>query len=151
MTKLKPQYESQSISGWGRIKKVNADVVKPNKISEIQEIIRSAPSKSVLARGMGLSYGDAAQLNGGTLIELPFFKNISLDLDKGIVTAGAGVTLEEILKEIVPKGFFLPVTPGSRNVTLGGAIASDVHGKNHHVDGSFGNHVDHVCLDFFIL
>jgi decaprenylphospho-beta-D-ribofuranose 2-oxidase len=101
---------------------------------------------SLITRGLGRSYGDAAQLKDGTVIELPAFDRIALDPASGTVTAGAGVSLDQILRVIVPAGFFLPVTPGTRNVTVGGAIAADVHGKNHHVDGSFGNHVIRLLL-----
>ena len=80
------------------------------------------------------------------MIELPAFDRIELDSASGTVTAGAGVSLDRILRVIVPAGFFLPVTPGTCNVTVGGAIAVDVHGKNHHVDGSFGNHVQRLLL-----
>jgi decaprenylphospho-beta-D-ribofuranose 2-oxidase len=115
-------------------------------VEQLQELIRHAPPRSLIARGLGRSYGDAAQLDGGTVIELPAFDRIELDPASGTVTAGAGVSLDQILRVIVPAGFFLPVTPGTRNVTVGGAIAADVHGKNHHVDGSFGNHVQRLLL-----
>ena len=108
--------------------------------------MRSAPARSLIARGLGRSYGDAAQLKNGTVIELPVFDRVELDISSGMVTAGAGVSLDQILRVIVPAGFFLPVPPGTRNVTVGGAIAADVHGKNHHVDGSFGSHVKSLLL-----
>ena len=100
----------------------------------------------MIARGLGRSYGDAAQLKHGTVIELPAFDRIELDSASGTVTAGAWVSLDQILRVFVPAGFFLPVTPGTRNVTVGGSIAADVHGKNHHVDGSYGNHVQRLLL-----
>jgi decaprenylphospho-beta-D-ribofuranose 2-oxidase len=100
----------------------------------------------LIARGLGRSYGDAAQLKHGTVIELPAFDRIELDSTSGTVTAGAWVSLDQILRVFVPAGFFLPVTPGTRNVTVGGSIAADVHGKNHHVDGSYGNHVQRLLL-----
>ncbi len=80
------------------------------------------------------------------MIELPDFDRIELDPASSTVTAGAGVSLDQILRVIVPAGFFLPVTPSTRNVTVGGAIAADVHGKNHYVNGSFGNHVQRLLL-----
>ena len=138
--------EKRTLSGWGRTNPVTAQVVQPNSVEQLQELIRGAPPRSLIARGLGRSYGDAAQLKDGTVIELPSFDRIELDPASGTVTAGAGVSLDQILRVIVPAGFFLPVTPGTRNVTVGGAIAADVHGKNHHVDGSFGNHVQRLLL-----
>ena len=138
--------ETKTLSGWGRTNPVTADVVQPSSVEQLQELIRGAPPKSLISRGLGRSYGDAAQLKDGTVIELPAFDQIKLDPASGTCTAGAGVSLDQILRVIVPAGFFLPVTPGTRNVTVGGAIAADVHGKNHHVDGSFGNHVQRLLL-----
>ena len=138
--------ETETLSGWGRTNPVTCQVVQPDSIEQLQELIREAPPNSLIARGMGRSYGDAAQLNNGTVVKLPTFDRIELDPNSGTVTAGAGVSLDQILRVIVPAGFFLPVTPGTRNVTVGGAIAADVHGKNHHVDGSFGNHVQRLLL-----
>ena len=138
--------EPKTLTGWGRTHPVSARVVHPSTLAELQELVRAAPSRTLIARGLGRSYGDAAQLDGGTVIELPAFNRIDLDPTSCSVTAGAGVSLDQILRVIVPAGFFLPVTPGTRNVTVGGAIATDVHGKNHHVDGSFGNHVQRLLL-----
>ena len=138
--------ETETLSGWGRTNPVTCQVVLPDSIEQLQELIREAPPNSLIARGMGRSYGDAAQLNNGTVVKLPTFDRIELDPNSGTVTAGAGVSLDQILRVIVPAGFFLPVTPGTRNVSVGGAIAADVHGKNHHVDGSFGNHVQRLLL-----
>jgi len=138
--------ETRTLMGWGRTNPVTAQVVQPSSVEQLQELVRGAPPRSLIARGLGRSYGDAAQLKDGTVIELPAFDRIELDAASGAVTAGAGVSLGQILRVIVPAGFFLPVTPGTRNVTVGGAIAADVHGKNHHVDGSFGNHVQRLLL-----
>ena len=138
--------ETKMLSGWGRTNPVSAQVVHPTSVKQLQELICGAPPRSLIARGLGRSYGDAAQLKDGTVIELPAFDRIELDPASCSVTAGAGVSLDQILRVIVPAGFFLPVTPGTRNVTVGGAIAADVHGKNHHVDGSFGNHVQRLLL-----
>lgn len=138
--------ETRTLTGWGRTHPVSARVVQPSTVEQLQALVRAAPSHSLIARGLGRSYGDAAQLKDGTVIELPAFDRIALDRASGIVTAGAGISLDQILRVIVPAGFFLPVTPGTRNVSVGGAIAADVHGKNHHVDGSFGNHVRRLLL-----
>jgi len=140
------QSKKRTLMGWGCTNPVSALVVQPNSIEQLQELVRIAEPRSLITRGLGRSYGDAAQLDGGTVIELPTFDRILLDHSAGTVTVGAGVTLDKVLKVIVPEGFFLPVTPGTRNVTVGGAIAADVHGKNHHVDGSFGNHVRRLLL-----
>lgn len=133
--------ETQTLTGWGRTMPVKAQVVRPGTIEQLQELIRQAPPQSLIPRGLGRSYGDAAQLRDAAVIELTAFDGIQLDATTATVTAGAGVSFNQLLRVIVPAGFFLPVTPGTRNVSVGGAIAADVHGKNHHVDGSFGNHV----------
>ena len=140
--------ESRTLTGWGRTSPVTARVVQPPSCESLQELMRAAAAAphSLIARGLGRSYGDAAQLADGTVIELPAFTQIVLDPATASLTAGAGVSLDQILRVIVPAGFFLPVTPGTRNVTVGGAIAADVHGKNHHVEGSFGNHVQRLLL-----
>ena len=138
--------ESRILSGWGRTKLVSTQVVKPKTVDQMQRLIRKAEPQSLITRGLGRSYGDAAYLSDGVVVELSTFKKVTLDHEAGVLTAGAGATFDQILSEIIPAGFFLPVTPGTRNVTVGGAIAADVHGKNHHIDGSFGNHVCYLLL-----
>lgn len=97
-------------------------------------------SEDIIARGNGRCYGDAS-LAKNTISTLKYDKIISFDTEKGILECQSGLTLDKILEVIVPKGWFLPVTPGTKFITVGGAIASDVHGKNHHVDGCFSHHV----------
>lgn len=97
---------------------------------------------SILPRGCGSSYGDSCLNAGGTLVDTtPLDRLVAFDRAAGIVRCEAGVTLEALLEVIVPAGWFLPVTPGTRRVTVGGAVANDVHGKNHHRAGTFGAHV----------
>ena len=135
-----------SIHGWGNTKTVGVDIKTPKNLEQIKNIIKKSARESILARGLGRSYGDSAQLEKGTILKLTEFKKIKLNKEKSELTVGAGVSFEEILKYIVPLGFFLPVVPGTKFITLGGAIASDVHGKNHHKDGSFGNFLKRVLI-----
>jgi decaprenylphospho-beta-D-ribofuranose 2-oxidase len=100
-----------------------------------------ARADGVIARGLGRSYGDAAQLSGGVVINNRSLGGIGAIAPDGVVTLGAGVSIEELLDVTIPLGWFIPVTPGTRQVTIGGAVAADVHGKNHHRDGSLGDHV----------
>ena len=138
--------EVENLSGWGRTNQVKSKVVKPSSLEDLQNLVKNSPNCSMIARGLGRSYGDAAQLKDGIVINLKNFDNFKIDKERSTITAAAGLSFENILRKIVPAGFFLPVSPGTRNVTVGGAIASDVHGKNHHVDGSFGNHVKRLLL-----
>ena len=100
----------------------------------------------VLARGMGRSYGDAAQLAGGLVLCTEALKRCEFDAATGMVTAGAGVTIGELLEQFVPQGWMVPVVPGTQHVSIGGAIAGDIHGKNHGTAGTFGSHVSEIGL-----
>lgn len=135
-----------TISGWGLNSYSQVNLIQPENLDKLQEFVSKAPSQSIIARGLGSSYGDAAQLKDRSVIELSHFDYIKFHRNQNLITAGAGVSLEKILKFIIPKGLFLPVTPGTKNITVGGAIAADVHGKNHLRDGSFGNYVKSILL-----
>ena len=104
-------------------------------------------NENVLPIGLQKSYGDSCLNNGGTLLRMAGMnKIIEFNVEQGYIICEAGITLYEILQCIIPHGWFLPVTPGTKYITLGGAIANDVHGKNHHGQGSFGNHVHYLGL-----
>ncbi len=126
----------QLLTGWGRTAASRADVVAPST-GELSEVLRTRGR--LVARGLGRSYGDAAQSGGGTVIDTV---NMTTQLEPGpVMRIGAGDSLDSVMRSAVPRGWFVPVTPGTRYVSVGGAIACDVHGKNHHVDGTFGQHV----------
>lgn len=130
------------LTGWGRTAPTAAVVERPSGTAEAVAAVRHAAARSLAFRGLGRSYGDAAQSAGGTVIETTGMDAV-LDLDPtaGTLRVEAGLSIDAVLRAVVPQGWFVPVTPGTRMVTLGGAIAADVHGKNHHRDGSIGRHV----------
>jgi len=126
---------------WGRYPNYNANVVRLNWQTDYPAVA-SGMHNGVLPVGMGRSYGDVCLLkDGNLLVTTGMNRLIAFDPETGLLTAEAGITLAQILDFAVPRGFFLPVTPGTKYVTLGGAIANDIHGKNHHVAGTFGRHV----------
>lgn len=130
------------LAGWGRYPVVDAQLFVPRSDAEIAELISGAPS--VIARGSGRAYGDSAVNAPATLDMRRFNRMLSFDPSRGLLVAEAGVTLAEIIDTFLPRGWFPLVTPGTKFVTLGGAIAADVHGKNHHREGSFRAAVDWV-------
>ncbi|GAB4266039.1 MAG: FAD-binding oxidoreductase [Pararhodobacter sp.] len=130
------------LSGWGRYPRMEARLSTPRDEAALGALLAEGP---VIARGMGRAYGDSA-IGRHVLSMRRFNRLIAFDADTGRLTAEAGVTLGEIIDTFLPRGWFLSVTPGTKFVSLGGAIAADVHGKNHHVDGSFGRFVDWIEL-----
>lgn len=137
MSKLKTP-----LAGWGNYPITNASVSRPEKIQQIQ-----LDHANLIARGLGRSYGDAA-LNAeqDVLLTERLNRFLAFDQKKGIVKAEAGVTFADFLETFVPRGWFPPVTPGTKFVTLGGCLAADVHGKNHHRDGTISQHVKDILL-----
>lgn len=125
------------ISGWGNYPSRDALVAKPDVLAQIDL------STPVIPRGLGRSYGDSSLAR--RVIDTTALDRF-LSFEDGWLRCEAGVSLGEVLRVFVPRGWFLPVTPGTRHVTVGGAIASDVHGKNHHLDGSFSDHVEEFDL-----
>ncbi len=135
------------LSGWGRYPAVKTRVSRPEKRTALQAVLEEE-GQSVIARGAGRSYGDASLLDseGTTLLTDRLNRMLAFDSDTGVLRAEAGVRLREILEVFVPRGWFLPVTPGTKEVTLGGAVAFDIHGKNHHRDGGISNFVWEIEL-----
>ena len=122
------------LANWGNFPVVASD---ENSFTQEDQLRQSVMSHThIIARGNGRCYGDAS-LGRHSISMLKYDKMLDLDIAAGVIDVQAGVTLDQILDIIVPKGWFLPVTPGTKYITVGGAVASDVHGKNHHVEGAF--------------
>lgn len=132
------------LSGWGRYPVLEAKVHAPRSVEALQALVRSEPS--VIARGNGRAYGDSAINPAATLDMRHLDRMVAFDAGTGQVVAEAGVLLGDVIASFLPRGWFPMVTPGTKFVTLGGAIAADVHGKNHHRDGSFRECVDWIDL-----
>jgi decaprenylphospho-beta-D-ribofuranose 2-oxidase len=146
-----PSVRRARLGGWGRGPEAEAWVACPVDGEEVLAAIttrRSGPAASagVIARGQGRSYGDAAQLTDGLVLDMTSLRGHELDPATGLVIARAGETVGDLLRALVPRGWILPVVPGTQHVTVGGAIASDVHGKNHVTAGTLARHVTSLGL-----
>jgi FAD/FMN-containing dehydrogenase len=144
----KNQHTTQGVLSWGRYPKTAHQYVhRPAWNDQVGEILRAAPPASLLPYGLGRSYGDSCLNAGRELIDCRRLNRIlGFDESTGTVRCESGVTLSDIVDIFLPRGWFLPVTPGTQFVTVGGAIANDVHGKNHHCAGSFGAYVRQIGL-----
>lgn len=132
-----------TLSGWGNFPRVACRTATVGSADEARAAVRAAP---VIARGAGRSYGDASLQPNMTLLTRRLDRLIAFEPTRGRLACEAGVTLATLLEVFLPRGWMVPVTPGTKFATIGGMIAADVHGKNHHVAGSFGRHVEALTL-----
>lgn len=133
----------QTLTGWGGMNPEECDVYRPEKNAAVTAILEEAEQDTLIARGLGRSYGDTSVNGDGGVINMSRLNRmLDFDADTGILHCESGVSLAEIVDTFLPRGYFVPVTPGTKHVTVGGAIANDVHGKNHHNDGTFGEFVE---------
>ncbi len=140
-------WREMTVEGWGRYPRSVARCARPERLAEVGQALADRDGSPVLAHGLGRSYGDAALLAGGRVVLTERLdRMLGFDASTGWLTAEAGVSLLDVIRTFAPRGFFPPVVPGTQLVTLGGALAADIHGKNHHVAGSFSDHVRRVHL-----
>jgi FAD/FMN-containing dehydrogenase len=141
-------HPTEGIFSWGRYPRLtHREVHKPAWADQLSGVLTAAEPGSLLPFGLGRSYGDSCLNGGRELIECSRLNRIlGFDAATGVVRCEGGVSLIDIVETFLPKGWFLPVTPGTSVVTVGGAIANDVHGKNHHCAGTFGAHVQRLAL-----
>lgn len=132
---------SKQVSGWGGGPGTPVTLARPRNVDELRDVVTRQDAAGAIARGMGRSYGDAAQLRLGTVLDITRLRSFDLDAASGVLRAEGGTTLAQLLGDLAPAGWTPPVVPGTQHVTIGGAIASDVHGKNHRAVGTFGSQV----------
>ena len=141
------RWREREFWGWGRYPRVRAFCARPERRREVTDAVADRRGSPVLGFGLGRSYGDAALIEGGRVVLTERLdRMLGFDPKTGWLRCESGVSIKTLIDTFVPRGFFPPVVPGTQFVTVGGALANDIHGKNHHVDGTFGDHVRRVEL-----
>jgi len=137
----------RELTGWGRTAPSSATFATPGSVADLVQSLASPGPRGAIPRGLGRSYGDSAQNAGGLVVSTHGLDRVlSVDADADTVTVEAGVTIGHLIRVLLDEGMFVPVTPGTRQVSVGGAIGADIHGKNHHRDGSIGAHVQAMTI-----
>ncbi|MCX4447288.1 FAD-binding protein [Streptomyces sp. NPDC087866] len=139
--------DTVSLTGWGRTAPTTALRFRPRSYEEAAATVLGCGPRGSIARGLGRAHGDAAQNAGGSVLDMTALDRVrAIDAAAGLVVCDAGTTLHRLREVMLPLGWFLPVVPGGRYVTVGGAIGSDAHGDNHRAAGSFSRHVTEFTL-----
>lgn len=133
-----------TVANWGNYPKTKSELIQIYDAEAVRKQLNS--STSLIVRGMGRSYGDAS-LNDNLILDTNFYNDFILfNRTTGELIVEAGASIEAVLNRIVPFGWFLPVVPGTKAVSIGGAIAANIHGKNHHIGGCLSNHINWICM-----
>ncbi|MGC6417391.1 MAG: FAD-binding protein [Bradymonadia bacterium] len=140
-------WAEQELNGWGRYPRRLMNAARAERLKDLPKVLQARENSPLINFGYGRSYGDAALLEGGrAVLTRRLNRLIAFDPKTGWLRCEAGVSIKELNELFVPRGFFPPVVPGTQFVTAGGALANDIHGKNHHIDGSFSDHVRNVDI-----
>ena len=139
--------DKTELGTWGNVRGSESYLREPESIDDLREIIESVGNRGGIARGSGMSYGDQPMNSDGDVIQ-PLFRegNIENPNSNGLITVPSSITFAELLERVVPLGWFMPVVPGTSFVTIGGAIAADIHGKNHYRESSIASHIKSITL-----
>ena len=136
------RWKEMTLTGWGGTTEALAEVARPERARELQALVGTAHENGIIAHGRGRSYGDQALNSAGqVLLTQRLNRFLEFDPESGLVTTEPGVTFADLMRVLLPKGRLFPTTPGTAEVTVGGAVANDIHGKNHDRAGSFGDAV----------
>lgn len=142
-----PSASRQALHGWGRHPIEACEVYRPERSRDVRSVVLEGGASRLIARGNGRAYGDAAlNRDAGVLEATRLDRMLDFDAETGLLHCEAGVTLPDVIDLLLPRGYFFPVTPGTKQISIGGAVAADVHGKNHHRDGSIGRHLRELTV-----